>query len=322
MAVLLYTRVMNINTIDLNLYKIFIAVYENKSLTKAAEKLVLSVPAVSMRIKELERQLNCKLFIAYARGVHPTKEADELYIKVSSALASISDAQEGVKEFTKESSGALRIGCRVNTALHYLVDPISAFIKKYPKVRVTVYHETRTEFSRLLSKHDLDVVVSRLPFDNSMGDFTIERLRDFPKGLYASSKLLKEHNLPTKMSMEQFKSLPLVTQLRKHDEIITLLHILGYDINSCVEIGGDNKLVYAMVKCNVGVGYVNECCVDQNDDIVQINVNGIELPKLDLGVIYHTGESSKLVQAFLDELRLAFKNQNPKSACHKSLDSI
>ena len=47
--------------IDLNLYKTFCAVVENKSFSKAAEKLFISQPAISYNIKELEKNLNVKM---------------------------------------------------------------------------------------------------------------------------------------------------------------------------------------------------------------------------------------------------------------------
>ena len=64
--------------IDLNLYKVFIKVYELKNISKASEALFVSQPSISHSIKELENQLNIKLFYRNSKGVEPTPEAKKL----------------------------------------------------------------------------------------------------------------------------------------------------------------------------------------------------------------------------------------------------
>ena len=66
------------NNVDLNLYNIFLKVYELKNISKAADALYVSQPSISYNIKELERQLGCALFIRKQKGVEPTIEEDKL----------------------------------------------------------------------------------------------------------------------------------------------------------------------------------------------------------------------------------------------------
>ena len=67
------------NNIDYNLYKIFIHLYEQKSISKVAMTLYVSQPAVSYSLKELENQLGYSLFFRNSKGIEPTVEANELY---------------------------------------------------------------------------------------------------------------------------------------------------------------------------------------------------------------------------------------------------
>ena len=64
---------MNTN-INLDLLKTFYAVAKNKNITKACEELLVSQSAVSKAIKNIENQLDCKLFIRSKKGVELTKE--------------------------------------------------------------------------------------------------------------------------------------------------------------------------------------------------------------------------------------------------------
>ena len=299
---------MNITNIDLNLYKPFIAVYESRNITKAADKLVLTKAAVGMRIRELERQLDCKLFIPHARGVHTTKEADALYAKISSVFSIISDMQSNLKELSSDSVGTLRIGCKPNIAKYFLVDAISSFIKKYPKIKTEIKTATRPEFSQMLCKRDLDIVISRLPFNDPEKSFTIEHLADLPKGFFAHPEFMRKNKLPLTLTVEQLEGVPFIFQSHKTNETNEVVNLLGKRIKQ-VSMAGDNEFTYALVKREMGIGYVNACCVDLNE-VVPVTIQGIELPQYELGVIYHKGESSKLILAFLDELK-SLHNKKP-----------
>ena len=61
-----------------NLYKIFLAVAEEKNLTKASSRLYVSQPAISNSIKELEGELGCELLIRKNKGVDLTPYGEKL----------------------------------------------------------------------------------------------------------------------------------------------------------------------------------------------------------------------------------------------------
>lgn len=71
---------------DLNLYKVFLTVAQTKNISKAAEMLYISQPAISYDIKMLENALGGKLFIRTSKGVELTPEAEKLYNAVSNSF--------------------------------------------------------------------------------------------------------------------------------------------------------------------------------------------------------------------------------------------
>jgi len=81
---------------DIHHLKIFIAVYKNKSFTKASEKLHISQPTISEHIKNLEKSLDCKLFDRLGRSIMPTAEADILYPKALQILDDLDQIQEDI----------------------------------------------------------------------------------------------------------------------------------------------------------------------------------------------------------------------------------
>ena len=98
---------MNIN---LELYKIFLNVAEQKNITKAAKKLMISQPGVSKSIKNLEEQLNCKLFVRTKSGVYLTKEGKMLYSKLTDAIEIIDNAEKSLMEMINMTNGYINIG--------------------------------------------------------------------------------------------------------------------------------------------------------------------------------------------------------------------
>jgi DNA-binding transcriptional LysR family regulator len=80
------------NDFDMNLIKPFVKVYELNSITKAAELLNVSQPAISGSIKRLENYLDYPLFIRSGRTLSPTPNAQRFYLQVASVLDLVDNA--------------------------------------------------------------------------------------------------------------------------------------------------------------------------------------------------------------------------------------
>ena len=87
--------------IDFELYRIFVAVAEEKNITKASEKLNISQPAITKQIKNLENQLGYKLLERKSKGVELTLEGKALYEKLKNPIEELSriDIEVGREKF-------------------------------------------------------------------------------------------------------------------------------------------------------------------------------------------------------------------------------
>lgn len=95
---------MNLRNLDLNLLLVFEAVYSERSITKAAQKLALTQPAVSNALNRLRAHLDDPLFERRGKGIAPTQEASRLAPVVYKALKSIEISLENKGAFEPESS--------------------------------------------------------------------------------------------------------------------------------------------------------------------------------------------------------------------------
>lgn len=79
---------------DLNNLRLFVAVYQAESFSKAAEQLAMPVATVSRRIAEFEKSLSTQLFDRYKTGVKPTALGLQLYEKVYLSLDNLTQVTQ------------------------------------------------------------------------------------------------------------------------------------------------------------------------------------------------------------------------------------
>lgn len=84
----------NLNAIDLNLLVVFDAVMQERSVTRAGERLGLSQPAMSHALSRLRHMLKDDLFIRSPKGMLPTPRAEQLAIPVRTALDGLQQSLE------------------------------------------------------------------------------------------------------------------------------------------------------------------------------------------------------------------------------------
>lgn len=104
--------------IDINLYPLFIAVFEHHSMSQAADVLCISQSAASHAIQRLRRQLNDDLFIRSGKKMRPTPFAEQIYPVIKSALLSLQNISKQQKSFEPSMVGSLKI------AVHDEIEPI------------------------------------------------------------------------------------------------------------------------------------------------------------------------------------------------------
>ncbi|MCD8201438.1 MAG: LysR family transcriptional regulator [Clostridia bacterium] len=150
--------------VNLELYKVFYAVAKCGSLTKAAEQLYISQPAVSQAIKQLEVQLGTVLFNRTHRGMELTEHGGKLIMEdVDKALQYLDDAENKIMEMQQTPTGTLRIGATDSIFAHVLPDKIVEYHEKFPQVKIELVTGTTPETVEQLKEARVDVGFVNLP---------------------------------------------------------------------------------------------------------------------------------------------------------------
>lgn len=116
----------------------FIKVVELKSYTNVAKKLNISAVAVGKQIQMLEKQLGMQLFNRTTRNMSLTEPGAVFYEYCQKILNNWQEAAAVMANLKKEPSGHLKIISTLYCGEHYLVPHLPEFVKKYPKIRLSV----------------------------------------------------------------------------------------------------------------------------------------------------------------------------------------
>jgi len=281
---------------NLNLYRYFVVVYNARNFTRASEILSIGVPAVFRGIKELEKQVNAKLFVSLPRGVVPTKEADDLYKMVSPALNTLFKAEELINSFDETSEGTIRIACTTNFASDYLAKKIVVFNKQYPKIKFDILHKSSDDAIELLKKCDIDFIVTNIPFENNES-FNILNIETLTRVFFASKDFAEKHKITPLIDKTHFEKLPFIS-LRKHGK-----KYFG-NMNSVSTVESMDTLVQ-LVSHGLGIGeclekYFDKC---QDNSLIKFAVNGVELKDFYLVIAYDKTIISKAAKTFISSMR-------------------
>lgn len=175
---------MNIN---FELYKVFHEVATAKSISKAAENLLISQPAVTQSIKTLEDQLGGKLFIRTPKGVILTNEGEELYKYIKEGMNYFINGTNKFSSLKNLDSGVINIGATTVISEHYLMPYLDKFHTKYPNVDINVYNDLTDNLIKELRNGNLDIIVINTPSSN-IKDIDIYNLTNLEDIFVGNSK--------------------------------------------------------------------------------------------------------------------------------------
>jgi DNA-binding transcriptional LysR family regulator len=154
---------MNFLTLDLNLLRVFDAVMAERSITRAAERLALTQPAVSNALKRFRESVGEDLLTREAHGVRPTPYAERLWPQVRAALGGLRNAFE-TREFDPATDAAnFRIATADASAATLLPSVIAGIERSRAQVNLRVLPLTTRDPRGLIERDEADVAVGYFP---------------------------------------------------------------------------------------------------------------------------------------------------------------
>lgn len=133
------------------------------SISRAADRLCLSQPSVSLQLQALERELGVILFERRGPHLRLTAEGETLYQLAEPLVEGIDKLHETfAARFGDINSGELNIGAGESTILYVLPEPVRQFVTQYPGVRLKLHNVTGRDGMKMLRSDEIDFAVGSM----------------------------------------------------------------------------------------------------------------------------------------------------------------
>jgi DNA-binding transcriptional LysR family regulator len=200
---------MSFRTFDLNLLRVFDAVMTEQNLTRAAERLVTTQPAVSNALKRLRETLDDELLVRTAHGMKPTARAEELWPAVRQALSSLEAAIAPENFDVSETHATFRLAMADSTASLLLPRLMRAIKQEAPGLDIRMLPLTTRDPRAMLLQSDIDLAIGNFPgvvAQLSGGQSSVSAIRH--QRLYSSESVCimrKDHPLAaTELTVDSY----------------------------------------------------------------------------------------------------------------------
>lgn len=293
--------------INLELYKTFYYVCELRNITKVAEILCVTQPAISKQINKLEDELSRKLIIRTNRGVELTSEGQKIYSKIKNPIEEIMSIEEECKEQVDNYEADIRIISGRTYAKICLLDAMVTFNKKHPKIRFQVLTVDDNTAIKLLRSGETDIIVYN-------GDEIKETYNEIEE-----KKLVELHDIfvINKDIKEKFPPKIKLKDLNNYDTIVTddsyisrkcindYFSSIGEKFIPKYEVHND-LIMHEYIKNNMGMGVVIEEFIKEdleNGNLIKIETDKPLWSRQINYAIRRSDYYNKIIMDFLKELK-------------------
>ena len=144
---------------DLRQIEYFVALYDERSITKAASRLNVVQPALSMQISRLERTFKTRLFERTSRGVVPTDLGRTFYGLCQKILSDVYEAQRYLRDASGKVTGDLTVGLMPSVANSVLPAVLAEYKSSYPDVTLRIVEAYSGSLLDQLNSGKLDLAI-------------------------------------------------------------------------------------------------------------------------------------------------------------------
>lgn len=269
--------------IDYELYRIFYIVAKNGNITRASKELLISEPAVSKSIKNLEGYLGAPLFTRTKKGVNLTTEGITLYEYISKGIEYFKSGEAKFNELINLESGTIRIGINTTLTKEFLMPYLETFHKLYPNINIEIRTNLTSELKSMLKDGLINMHILNLTNEETKNDFNIIKCKTITD-CFVSNKPIKE-----KISIKELNNYPLILQDKNSNTRKFLDDFANkYEITLKPKIEiGSYYLVSEFSRIGLEIGYVTKNYIKNNLDNKELFIVPIKekIPSREIGIL-------------------------------------
>ncbi|MGB1111067.1 MAG: LysR family transcriptional regulator, partial [Gammaproteobacteria bacterium] len=257
-------------------------------ISKAAEKLFLSQPSVSLQIRALEREIETTLFERRGPSIRLTPEGEVLYELSKGLVEGIDALPETFRAHCGQMErGELNIAAGESTILYILPDAIARFKSEYPGIQVKLHNVTGRDGLAMVRADDVDFAVGSML--DVPDEIEYQPVFQFNPVLITP----EDHPLANKsrVTLEDISPHGLVLPPRhlstwRMVDLIFRQHNLEYNVS--LEAGGW-EVIKKYVEIGLGISIVTDVCLTGDEKITRIPLDEY-FPKRSYGPVMRRGK--------------------------------
>ncbi|MGV8945041.1 MAG: LysR substrate-binding domain-containing protein [Lutibacter sp.] len=287
--------------------KVFLAVAESLSFSKAANELFISQPAVTKHIKELESRLNSALFERKGNKVYLTKAGKMTYNYLKKIKQQYEELEFELGRMNDTFMGTLRIGASSTISQYIIPKVIALFHKRYPKIELFLFNGNSFEMEQKLLDNEIEIAL----VENDSSQLNIKYVNFIADEIVAVTGSQSVYAKLKSISLIDFQQIPIVLREKGSGTLeVIQKHLLKNNIkfenlNILIHLGSTEAIKNFL--CNFdGIALVSEKAIEKElllKQITKINIKGIQFNRT-FRIAYRQGPealSSKLFAEFLSK---------------------
>ena len=289
---------------NLSQLKAFLAVAQDRSFSRAAEKLYLTQPAVSKQIQALEEALGMRLFDRVGRSILLTQAGNILHDHAHIAFQTLEEARETINQLRGLQRGHLRISAASTIGTYMLPQPLGELKAQFPGIEISLAITNKARVVQQVLSHEVELGFVGPPVEPAELEMEEYLLDELVLIMAPTHRLAREESVGVAELAEE------VFILREQGsgtrEIMEEeLGRVRVSLKKAMELGSTEAIKQA-VAANLGVSIVSKFAISL--EILQGRLAVARLPELNLRrqlfVIHHGGRTlSPAAQEFCSLLR-------------------
>jgi DNA-binding transcriptional LysR family regulator len=287
--------------LDLAQLEIFLCIAEEKSFSRAAEKMLRTQPALSIAIKRLEEELGEPLFDRSSKSGTLT-EAGRILLSYAQRMINMRDeAKDAISELRGMFRGRLTIGANESTSLYLLPKLLLEYRRRHPQIKIEVFRNISEKIPSEVLERNLDFgFLSYDPMHPSLQSLEVHRdelvLVVPPKHHLAGRKQVTVKDLGN----EHFVAHNVKTPARTR--IFDFFAQHRTPLNICIELA-TLETIKEFVKLEVGLAILPRLAVEEeikSGELIEVPVKGMKIEKT-LRLVYRREQTlSHAAKSFLE----------------------
>lgn len=289
-----------------DLYKTFYAVAKCSSFSKAADKLCVTQPSISYAIKQLESNLDTKLFYRIPSGVKLTPDGNEMLNYVEKSYNLLVSGERNLKEAKDFIHGKITVGVQSHIGEFFLFPFVEKFHSEYPNIEISIVSRNTEEMLKFLENNSIDFIIDTSPIESIYNNLKIVPLFDL------ENCFISKHEIDTeKISVSDLKNYNLILPVKRSTPRKSLDYVCkkhDVELNPFMTIETTEMLVNA-VKKDMGIGYVIKQAVNKelkNGSLFEVKMKE-KLPSLTLNLVYINEYLTHIPRTFMKTIKERYK---------------